>query len=97
MQPQSAHGGQTCVAGFAHQRVIVRQQAIAQLQIFPADRFHLGIVQFGGVGDIARFERARAAGVPAKGPAQVGIAAFVCYVALFFLAGALYARFGPKV
>ena len=56
---------------FARDGVSVGHQLVAQVEIFPANRLDLGVVQFGRIGRRARFNRAGLAGVPAPRQMQM--------------------------
>ena len=49
MEPKRPYDGNACIVRFANGGVQVRQQAITQLQVFPTDRFDVGIVEFPGI------------------------------------------------
>src|SRR5215472_3133017 len=76
MQPRAAHHGDSSESGFAYSAIQIRHQAIAQLQVFAANRLDLRIVQFAGIGEsrttvAADFRRANFAGVPSPGQAEL--------------------------
>src|SRR5208283_3542105 len=69
MQPQGAHDGRPGGRTFANDAVEIRQHAVAQFEIFPADGFHVRVVQLAGIRKrgssvIVDFGRTGVSGVP---------------------------------
>src|SRR5437870_2726503 len=71
VEPQRAQGREAGVARFTRQGVIVGEQSVAQLEVLPANRLDLGVVELGRFRSLVVLHRTRFAPVPAPGQPEL--------------------------